>query len=83
MERGALLRYSLLLAGQGYSCAAFALSPPLSRCQCVILREKECVCECLCASACLRLVTTSKSTRMRESQRRELQAMMKRKLREC
>ena len=82
MQKGALLRYSLLLAGQVYSSAAFALSPPLSRCQRVILRERECVCECLCASACLRLVTTSKSTRARESQRREFQAMMKRKLRE-
>ena len=82
MQKGALLRYSLLLAGQVYSSAAFALSPPLSRCQRVILRERESVCESLCSSACLRVVTTSKSTRARESQRREFQAMMKRKLRE-
>ena len=82
MKKGGLLRYSLLLAGQVYSSAAFALSPPLSRGQRVILRESVCVRECLCASASLRLVTTSKSTRARESQRREFQAMMKRKLRE-
>ena len=51
MKKGGLLRYSLLLAGQVYSSAAFALSPPLSRCQRVILRERVCVCVSVCVRA--------------------------------